>query len=131
MGKTFEAELGALFDEYLELTETVVEKSARKAARDTAQRLKNTSPTHTGEYAAGWTYKKGGKGNRVSGVGAVNGFIVHNRDNYQLTHLLEKGHVIKNKKGTYGRAPAYPHIAPAAEVGSSEFEENVRRELGK
>lgn len=122
-------QMNEILDEYQELAEETVEKSSRKAAKDTAQRLKNTSPSYTGDYASGWTYKKGGKYNRVRGIGAVNGYIVHNRDNYQLTHLLEKGHVIKNKKGTYGRAPAHPHIAPAAEIGASEFEENIRRGL--
>ena len=131
MAETFEAQLCGILDEYNELVGDVVEKSARKAARDTVQRLRNTSPSYTGDYASGWTYKKGGKGNRISGVGAANGYIVHNRENYQLTHLLEKGHVIRNKKGTYGRAPAYPHIAPAADEGASEFEENIRRELNR
>lgn len=129
MAETIEAQLTGILDEYEELVGDVVESSARKAAKDTVQRLRNTSPSLTGEYGAGWTYKKSGKGNRTSGVGNVGSYIVHNRDNYQLTHLLEKGHVIKNKKGTYGRAPAHPHIAPAAEEGASEFELNVRRGL--
>lgn len=128
MAESIEAQLGAIFDEYEQLANDTVEQSARKAARDAVQKLKNTSPKKTGSYAAGWSSKKTGS---IKGIGSVGGYVVHNRTDYQLTHLLENGHVIRNKYGTYGRAPAHKHIAPVAEQGASEFEENVRRNLSK
>lgn len=122
MAQTVEAALMRILDEYIELTDDAVEKSAKKTARDTVQTLRNTSPRRAGGggYASGWTTKKKGLGT-----------VVYNKTDYQLTHLLEKGHVIRNKYGTYGRAPAQVHIAPAEEKGSREFEENIRRELSK
>ena len=57
--------------------------------------------------------------------------IVHNKTDYQLTHLLENGHVIRNKKGTYGRAPAHPHIKPIEAKNSEEYVNNVTRALGR
>ena len=37
---------------------------------------------------------------------------VWNATNWQLTHLLENGHVIVNKKNGVGWASAKPHIKP-------------------
>lgn len=120
MADSITAQLDKILNEYEKLADNVVEKSARKTARDAVSKLKGSSPKRTGDYASGWSAKKQGKG-----------MVVYNRKAPGLTHLLEKSHVIRNKKGTYGRAPAHVHIAPVADEGSSEFEENVRRELSK
>ncbi|MEE0896820.1 MAG: hypothetical protein U0L88_04245, partial [Acutalibacteraceae bacterium] len=74
----------------------VYETDSLKVAKETVQKLKNTSPKgspHKRKYAEGWKVSKKDRGD----------LVVHNATNYQLTHLLENGHVIKNKKGTYGR----------------------------
>lgn len=116
--ESVEIQIGTIFDEYERLAEDVVEKAALKTARDAVQKLKNSSPKKSGEYASGWTSRKQGHGR-----------VVFNRTKPGLTHLLEKGHVIRNKKGTYGRAPAHVHIAPVANEANQEFEENIRRGL--
>lgn len=79
-----------------------METAIKETATETVMKLRNTSPVKTGSYAKGWK------------VGTRRGsdYIVHNATDYQLTHLLENGHVIRNKKGTYGRAPAHKHIKP-------------------
>ena len=120
MAEGIEIQIGQILDEYERLADSVVEKASRKTARDAVQKLKNTSPKRSGEYASGWTSRKQGKG-----------MVVYNRKAPGLTHLLENGHVVRNKYGTFGRAPAHKHIAPVADEASSEFEENVRRELSK
>lgn len=38
---------------------------------------------------------------------------IWNKDNYQLTHLLENGHLIVNKRNGTGWASAKPHIEMA------------------
>lgn len=120
MAKTIEFQIGVIFNEYEQLTDEAVEKAARKAGRDAVQKLKNTSPRKTGDYASGWTTRKSGLG-----------VIVYNKKAPGLTHLLEYGHVIENKFGEYGRAPARVHIAPVEKAANQEYEEEIRRNMQK
>lgn len=39
--------------------------------------------------------------------------VIHNKENYRLTHLLENGHFIVNKKGGVGWSAPKPHIGRA------------------
>lgn len=85
----------------------------RKAGRKTASELRKTSPKRTGRYAAGWGMTSESDSDDHVEV------TVHNKRRWQLTHLLEKGHV----KFIFGhntgeRVRAIPHIAPAYEVGA-------------
>lgn len=75
--------------------------------------LKATSPKsknkrRSGQYAKSWTKKKRGKM-----------IIIHNKE-YQLTHLLEKGHA---KRGG-GRVEAKVHILPV-ELNLKESAERI------
>lgn len=47
--------------------------------------------------------------------------IVHNETDWQLTHLLENGHLIVNKRGGTGWASAHPHINPAYKSLRNKF----------
>ena len=118
--KSLEVELGNILEEYSKLASETVEKAARTSARDAVQKLKSTSPRKTGDYASGWASKKQG-----------HGYVVYNRKAPGLTHLLEKGHVTRNKYGTYGRTPAHVHIAPVEAEAVEEFEQNVRKGLNR
>ncbi len=79
--------------------------AAKETAGDCAKELKRTSPAATGKYRKGWKVKKAFE----NGVSVR--FTVHNATDYNLTHLLEKGHV---KRGG-GRVAAIPHIGQAEE----------------
>lgn len=58
--------------------------------------------------------------------------VVHNLDHYRLTHLLENGHVSRNGTGrTFGRVPAYPHIAPVNDWANAELPKRVKEKLGR
>lgn len=57
-------------------------------------------------YNDGWTTEKKKKKQETS-------CTVWNATEYQLTHLLEKGHLITNKRNGVGWAAAHPHIDPA------------------
>lgn len=109
-----------LLEEFNEDLQENVEKSAKLTARSCVKKLKSTSPKRTGEYgeyAESWSSKN------------VNGsWIVFNKL-YQLTHLLENGHVVRNKYGTFGRAPAIKHIAPVEAEGIEEFQVRISKGL--
>lgn len=86
------------------------EKIIDKYGQDTAKYLQRTSPRghrRNKTYASGWEFKVDEKAKKKYGG------VVWNATNYQLTHLLEKGHLIVNKKGGIGWASAKPHIENA------------------
>ena len=113
----------AQMKELLDKVDKEVQQSAKKnidgVAKESAQKLRNTSPVKTGSYAKGWGVKK---------LGDMD-VVVHNRTDYQLTHLLENGHVIRNKKGTYGRAPAIKHIKPVEEWAIDELPRRIIEDI--
>ena len=70
------------------------------------------SPEQTGSYQKGWRIKKFKKSN-----------IIYNKTDYQLTHLLEHGHI--NKDG--GRTSPRIHIRPNEEKAVKDFLKRVKK----
>lgn len=121
MAKTgsISVQMKELLDEINQEIQESAENEIKAVAKESVQKLRNTSPTKSGSYAKGWTTKQDGK----------MGVIVHNKTDYQLTHLLENGHVIKNKKGTYGRAPAHKHIKPVEDWAIDELPRRIMKDI--
>ena len=114
------AQMKELLDEVDQNVKQSVEKNAKNCSKGSATALKGSSPRESGEYAGGWTSKKLGEAD----------FIVYNRKAPGLTHLLENGHMIVNKKGTYGRVPGIKHIKPVEDEFVEKFvQECMRDEL--
>lgn len=68
-----------------------------------------------GDYARSWTFKID-----KDKLGDYSG-VVYNKEHYQLTHLLENGHVSANQYGTYGRVAPHQHIKPCFDKIKSGF----------
>ncbi len=119
MADSVAEQLTRILDDYGDEVKNVARKDAKKAGRETAKELKNVSPKDTGEYASGWAAKQVDEDT----------VTVYNRKMPGLAHLLEKGHLIRNKKGTYGRAPAHPHIKPVEQWANSELPAEIERAL--
>ncbi|HWI49114.1 MAG TPA: HK97 gp10 family phage protein [Rummeliibacillus sp.] len=106
----------AIMDElirYAKVVDEDVQSLAKKVAEEGAYRLSVVSPEGaTGNYKTGWTVKK------VEGK-----YVVHNKTDYQLTHLLEKGHAKVNG----GRVDARPHIKPVEEEMIDEFVNGIEK----
>lgn len=116
------AQVGKILDEYSKEVKDVTNDAINNVSKESVSKLKNTSPKKSGKYARGWTVRK------ERGSGGINTVTVHNKV-YQLTHLLENGHIVRNKKGTYGRANGIKHIAPVEEWACSELPLEIERKL--
>lgn len=127
MAKTnsVELQLAEILDEYEDRVADVSQSAINHVADEAVQKLKNTSPRRPsgGEYANGWEVKSETSTGR--GTYAV---VVHNVV-YRLTHLLENGHVIRNKYGTFGRVRAIKHIKPVEEWAKAELPREIEKEL--
>lgn len=104
------------------VTETTAEV-IKRAGQIALEKVTELSPRKTGDYAENWVLTTNPKDAEVAITGKSAGFArVYNR-RYHLTHLLEKGHAMRQG----GRARAIPHIAPA----QTYTEEWLDRELTK
>ena len=102
-----------------------VKEATKRVAKIAMQETKAKSPVGTGpkkgRYKKGWRVKEEVLSRLQSGA------IVHNRTDYQLAHLLEKGHALRRGGRTYGQTKAIVHIAPAEQQAIKNLEEAVRR----
>lgn len=101
--------------EYANEVGEAVEVAAQKNAKLGVKLLKASSPKLTGSYATGWRAKKLDNGQ----------WVIHNATDYQLTHLLEKGHA----KVGGGRVAPKVHIAPVEEYLIETFLEDVEEAI--
>ena len=108
-----------VLDQVNEEIRNSAKRNIDEVSKECVQKLRNTSPRKTGSYSKGWASKREGEMD----------VVVHNRTDYQLTHLLENGHVIRNKKGTYGRTHGIKHIEPAEEWASDELPRRITEDL--
>ena len=121
--ETLTVQMDKILDEYKERVKRATEVSMNRVSRECVKKLRNTSPKKTGDYAKGWASEKAvAHGNTVD-------YIVRNKTDYQLTHLLENGHVIRNKKGTYGRTHGIKHIAPVEEWAVDELPRRIIEDI--
>lgn len=128
MARTYKAKLDNLGEmitrvlkDYGDNVTEGMKEAVKTVANNAKEETKAASPVNNrgsrrGRYRKGWYVK--GEEERLSYSA-----IVHNRTDYQLTHLLEKGHA---KRGG-GRTKAIPHIGPAEERAIKEIERAVIR----
>ena len=129
--KGLAGQLQLVFDEFAEKLNIKTDDIMAETAKETAAELRKISPKghgkHKGEYANSWTVKKDKKNHE---------FIVHNKDHYRLTHLLEYGHLIVNQYGVWSKrgggsdkTDANPHIYRAEQYGIKILFDKLGREL--
>lgn len=111
-------DISDILEEYSQDIQESITEAAIKIANEGASELKQKSPKKTGKYAKGWKVKI------TKGKNYINSTI-HNNNNWQLTHLLEKPHIIKNSNGTYGTSKPVIHIAPVEEKCVEKFTKEV------
>jgi len=118
-------EIGKIMDSISDSCEGAMKMATDKSAKFAVKELKkvrlNTTGRGSGAYSKGWTYAKRG----------YNKYVVYNKSHYRLTHLLEKGHVIKKKGIVVGEAQAFPHIANVESYVEDAIEQYLFDELNK
>lgn len=105
-----------LLNEYSNDIQEAITKESETVAKKGVNKLKNTSPKRTGKYSKGWRSKT------TKGKGYVESTI-YNATNWQLTHLLEKSHLLRNGS----RSTPKVHIAPVEQECIKEYETNVEK----
>lgn len=108
-----------------EICETV-EEGIERIADETLKEVKSLSPVYEGnrkklrkgKYRSGWTTSVKRSRGKVQ-------ITVHNKQ-YQLVHLLELGHCLKDGTGrVLGEVSSYPHI----EIAEKHAEEKIDKLL--
>ncbi len=105
-----------------ELTTEAVKKinaATEPIAKKYVTQLKRDAPKRSGRYAKGWKVSVG------TGERGLRTSEIYNPKHYRLTHLLEKGHQLRQG----GRAKARPHFISIEENVHAEFEKEVEKIL--
>lgn len=113
-------DINDILNEYSSDIQEGITEAAFKVAEDGKNTLKVTSPKRTGSYRKGWRVDK------RSGRGYVHATI-YNATDWQLTHLLEKPHVIKNQYGTWGTSKPIVHIEPVEQECIQAYKKDVEQ----
>ena len=104
-------------EDYSKVLTDGLKKSVKDAAKTVKDEISANAPRLTGKYAASWTTKVTKQSTYEMEV------TVHSKNRYQIAHLLENGHAMRNG----GRVAARVHIAPAEEKGIEQLEKEVER----
>lgn len=99
--------------DYTDEVQQEIDEQAEKISTAAAKQISESSPKRKGKYAKGWRVKRISDGSRWHSLS----YVVHNATDYQLTHLLENDHALRNG----GRSKPIKHIAPAEEIAVQEF----------
>lgn len=91
-----------------------VDEAQDEISTQLVQDLKQDSPKRRPRYAKGWRVKK------IKGKS-----VIHNKTDYQLTHLLEHGHALRNGDRFQGEV----HIRPNEEKAVRNFLKEVERAI--
>lgn len=93
--------------------------SLRESAKEIRKDISRNSPVRTGRYKKSWSVKK------IAENSTSLELVVHSKNRYQLTHLLEHGHALRNG----GRVEGKPHIQPAEESGKKKLVESLKEKI--
>lgn len=104
----------------------LVQKEAEKIAKEGVKELRANSPKNKRKTASRGRYAKGWKVKKELKRGSVH-YIIHNKTDYQLTHLLEKSHMKRNG----GKTKPIVHIKPVEEKCVSDYLNNVENGIRK
>lgn len=112
-------------ENFKDVTDEACEKGVSETAKTAVKALRSAHPAGSGQYGS-WdeSYNRGWKVMQTKRDKRYNKkATIHNETDYQLTHLLEKGHALVGG----GRTRAFPHIAPVAEQCEDELLRTIKK----
>jgi Bacteriophage HK97-gp10, putative tail-component len=109
-----QSEIMKQLNQYSKIVNEDVQQAQQETATELVDTLRTKSPELTGSYQSGWRIKKEKKK-----------LIIHNKTDYQLTHLLEHGHAKKNG----GRVEAQIHIRPAEVAAIQNYLQKIEQAI--
>ena len=112
-------EIKTILNEYSKDIQDQIAEEAERVGKEGAKELRHTSPTRSGRYKKSWTTKVD-KGFSEIVV------TIYNKNAYQLTHLLEHAHLLRNGQ----KSTPKTHIYPVEQKAIKEFEFNVEQIIG-
>ena len=105
--------------EYADLSTEELKKAVRKAGNQAKNDVQANAPVKTGAYKKSWATKVTKETSNAMEI------VVYSKNRYQLAHLLEFGHALRQG----GRARAFAHIAPAEAMAAETLEREVEKAL--
>ena len=105
--------------EYADLSTEELKKAVRKAGNQAKNDVQANAPVKTGAYKKSWATKVTKETSNAMEI------VVYSKNRYQLAHLLEFGHALRQG----GRTRALAHIAPAEAKAAETLEREVEKAL--
>lgn len=120
MARNSITELNNILGKYQTDVNEALQSAVKETAKDGVKALKTQKyaklPSYVNRrkkgYSKGWTTSPTKRGKYK------NTETIHNKTDYQLTHLLEEGHM---KRNGAGRTRAFPHIEPTRDILDKEI----------
>ena len=127
------ATIDGLLNQYGNAVFDALKDSVEEVSKEAVQKLQSVSTfapgrKPSGDYSASWTYEEVPTGRLTTKA------VVHNGEHYRLTHLLEKGHMVRptpKNPGKKTRVEGIPHIAKAEQAAAKELVKKVEEDLSK
>lgn len=122
--ENFEKQVMELLREYGIEARELLNEAIPEAADICVKMIRSNSKKATGKYARDWAKKE----QFYRGMGTS--YVVYNKKRYRVAHLLENGHRVMNKYGTYGSTTGDYVIADATEYAEEWLYDEVSKKLG-
>ena len=119
---SFELDLTKILEDFADKESETLFQDISKAGKRAKREVVARSTKRTGDYSKGWAIRTVKTPKSIA-------VTIYNKTDYRLTHLLEKGHIIRNKYGTFGRAPAHPHIKQAQDEATNYLMTELMKDL--
>lgn len=106
-----------------------VNASVQETAKEIVKLLKKGGPykERSGDYSGDWAARR--EQREYTALIHTDVYKVYNKKHYRLTHLLEKGHVLRRGGRKIGDAAAFVHIAPAEDIARDLLASKIAAKL--